>query len=137
MLGGFLLLANVIGELGSVVFIPIAFIMFRFSTKETLALSNTTIFASTVTRLLAESIWIKHPTNATKTVIDYSLTSIMTPIVLVGAYAGALVGIMFPQMALTLVLTVALLAILILTISKGVRLYKNDRIQNELVAQKE
>ena len=123
MLAGFLLLGNVVGELGSVVFVPIAFMIFDFSIKETLALCNTTVFFSTVTRMLLSSIWNKHEN---RTVIDYSLTSIITPMVMVGTYFGALSGVMFPQLSLTVVLTVALLSILILTVYKGTVLYRKD-----------
>ena len=105
-----LALSNIGGIGGGGIIIPIAISLFGMSTREAIAISNSTIMLGSVARYLLFSAHEKHPevSIVNKTVIDHSLTTIMVPMVLVGSYVGVLINVLLPEVAIALFMTVLL-----------------------------
>ena len=105
-----LALSNIGGIGGGGIIIPIAISLFGMSTREAIAISNSTIMLGSVARYLLFSAHEKHPevSIVNKTVIDHSLTTIMVPMVLVGSYVGVLLNVLLPEVAIALFMTVLL-----------------------------
>jgi uncharacterized membrane protein YfcA len=112
-------LANIGGIGGGGLIIPICIAMFGTTTRQAIALSNSTIFFGSFTRFFFFSIFDKNPDDAGKTLIDYSITSVMLPMVLIGSYAGILVSILLPEVAMTAILTILLISLTYSTLQKG------------------
>ena len=121
-----LAMANIGGIGGGGLIIPITIALFGFATREAIALSNATIFLGALTRFVLFSTSEKHPNNPDKTVIDYSLTGIMIPMVLVGSYTGVLINVMMPEVALAILLTLLLVFLTFNTTQKGRKLWRKE-----------
>lgn len=129
VLGLLLGFANIGGIGGGGLIIPVSMAMFGFTTKNAVAISNSTIFAGALIRFFMFSIWQRHPTKADATLIDYSLASVMIPAVLIGSYAGILVNVAMPETVLQIVLTLLLLYITYESFSKAITKYRAENKQ--------
>jgi len=121
-----LAMSNIGGIGGGGIIIPIAISMFGMATREAIALSNSTIMLGSIARYLLFSAHEKHPEKeiVSKTMIDHSLTTIMVPMVLVGAYVGVILNVLIPEIALAIFLSLLLFYLTYTTTSKGFNLYK-------------
>lgn len=80
-------LASAVGIGGGPLYISILVFFFRFDSLEAQALSNGLIFLnSMITYCII--VFRKHPTIEHRSVIDYSLSIIMTPTMMVGSVLG-------------------------------------------------
>jgi uncharacterized membrane protein YfcA len=100
--------------------------MFGMSTREAIAMSNSTIFLGSLARFFLFSINEKHPNDANKTLIDYDICSVMIPMVLVGSYTGIIISTLLPDLALTVVLTILLMFLTYNTTRKAISVYKKE-----------
>jgi uncharacterized membrane protein YfcA len=124
-------LANIGGIGGGGLIIPICIAMFGTTTRQAVALSNSTIFWGSFTRFFFFSIYDKNPDDEGKTLIDYSISSVMLPMVLVGSYAGILVSILLPEVAMTTILTLLLIFLTYSTIKKGIEVYRKESVDQQ------
>ena len=133
VLGLLLGFANIGGIGGGGLIIPLSMAMFGFTTKNAVAISNSTIFCGAIVRFFMFSIWQRHPTKTDATLIDYSVASVMIPAVLIGSYVGILVNVMMPDTVLQIVLTLLLVYMTYESFKKAVTKYKaeNQKILEE------
>ena len=88
---------------GGGLIIPITMALFRFSTKEAIALSGFTILTGAVVRWVYQ--WSdKHP-KKDSTLIEYPIVIVMMPMVLVGSFVGVIINLYFPAVLLCIILT--------------------------------
>jgi len=123
-----LALSNIGGIGGGGIIIPIAIAMFGMSTREAIALSNSTIMLGSIARYLLFSAHEKHPEKhiVEKTLIDHSLTTIMVPMVLVGSYIGVILNVFIPEIVLAIFLSLLLFYLTYTTTVKGIKLFKKE-----------
>ena len=115
--------ANIGGIGGGGLIIPVLMALFGFGPQNAVALSNSTIFVAATIRYFMFSIHEKNPHDPQKTVIDYTLASVMMPIVLAGSYLGALANILFPEAILAILICILLIYVTITTFKKAFKLY--------------
>lgn len=112
-------LANIGGIGGGGLIIPIMIALFGFSTRESIAISNSTIFLGSVARFFLFSLKQRHP-DKDATIIEYSLASVMIPVVLAGSYIGVLMNVILPEIVLTIILTLLLCYLTYTSFSKAI-----------------
>lgn len=131
ILGCFLLplllgFANIGGIGGGGLIIPVLMALFGFGPQNAVALSNSTIFVAASIRYFMFSIHEKNPHDPQKTLIDYTLASVMMPIVLAGSYLGALANILFPEAILAILICTLLIYVTVSTFKKAIKLYAQE-----------
>lgn len=95
-------LAGVAGVGGGMVIIPLAMLLFRFSSKEAIALATFLIFNTAIVRFVGFSFWNKHPEKKEQgTEIDYNTARVVFPLFLVGSFLGILLYIVFSELIIT------------------------------------
>ena len=105
-----MLLSNVAGIGGGGVAIPMAMYFFSLSMKSAMAVSSFSIMLSTWSRFFYN--WgERHPEKASNTSIDYGMTNVMMPLTLLGSLVGAFIYKSFPDLVLTIILTLLLLVL--------------------------
>lgn len=127
-------MANIGGIGGGGLIIPVCIAMFGMSTREAIAMSNSTIFLGSATRFFLFSIKEKHPNDENKTLIDYDICSVMIPMVLVGSYSGIIISTLLPDVVLTVVLTILLIFLTYNTTKKAFNVYKKETAERILNA---
>lgn len=106
--------------------VPHIRIWFNFNVKDAIALSNATIVVAATMRYIInfrKSHPLKFDTkgNPAGTIVDYNLTAVMLPMIIVGSAVGVIVNFILPEPVITAVLIVALLYIVSTT---AIKLYK-------------
>mmetsp|Transcript_34661 Transcript_34661/g.33853 ORF Transcript_34661/g.33853 Transcript_34661/m.33853 type:complete len:94 (+) Transcript_34661:268-549(+) len=91
-------LSTIAGIGGGGVVIPFCMTFFGFPMKKAIAISGFSIFTCSITRFIY-NVDQKHPKKSS-VVIDYGLSTIMLPLVLVGSLNGVVVNLMFPSLIL-------------------------------------
>lgn len=127
-----MMLSNVAGIGGGGVAIPLAQLFFYLDLKSAIAVSSFSIMIST----LARFFWNfneRHPEKDV-TSIDYGLTNVMMPLTMVGSLIGSYILIAFPELIITIILTVLLF---VLTIESGRKFVDIYRKESEALAAKE
>ena len=119
-------LANIGGIGGGGLVIPLAIGCWGFSTPEAVAISNSTVFLSSLIRFFGFSIYQKHPNDANRTIIDYNVASIMIPAVLLGGFAGLYITAFLPEAITMILLTVILLYMTYNTFKKMIKVYQKE-----------
>jgi uncharacterized membrane protein YfcA len=86
--------------------------MFLFETKKAVAISGFAIFVTSLASFLL-NFRKRHPEKPHVVIIDYPIVTIMMPLVLAGAQVGGLILVLFPALAIEIMLIIMLLALLI------------------------
>ena len=94
-------LAGVAGVGGGMVIIPLAMLLFRFSSKDAIALATFLIFNTAFVRFVGFSCWNKHPEKPNSTEIDYNTVRVVFPLFLVGSFLGILFYIALSEVVIT------------------------------------
>jgi hypothetical protein len=94
-----MLLSNVGGIGGGGVAIPLVMVFFNFSMKPAIAISSFSIMCATLARFFF-NFNERHPEKKDSTSIDYGMTNVMMPLILVGSLTGAYVYVSFPDLVL-------------------------------------
>ena len=89
-------ISNVAGNGGGGTIIPIIREIFNFNLKDSISISNFTIAVSALTRFLLNSqrkdpVKVDLEGKPTGVLVDYSLSVLLAPMVIVGATIGAIV----------------------------------------------
>lgn len=119
-------LANVSGIGGGGITVPLVSLCWGFSTKEAIALSGATIFWGSIVRFFY-SINKKHPEKKA-THIDYGITIVMLPLVIIGTTTGVLVNLMFPPIVLSICLSALLLFLTYGSTKSAIKLYNKETL---------
>jgi uncharacterized membrane protein YfcA len=83
---------------GGGIIVPLLIVFFDFATKSAIAISGFTILCGTITRYLI-TLNERHP-NKDATAIEYGLSNVMLPTVLLGSITGVLFNQIFPAVIL-------------------------------------
>jgi len=103
-------LSNVAGIGGGGVAIPLAMYFFNLSTKPAIAISSFAIMVSTLARFFY-NFNERHPEKPNCTSIDYNMTNVMMPLTMMGSLIGAFFYLLFPDLVITIILTLLLFAL--------------------------
>jgi uncharacterized membrane protein YfcA len=103
-------LSNVAGIGGGGVAIPLAMYFFNLSTKPAIAISSFAIMVSTLARFFY-NFNERHPEKITCCAIDYNMTNVMMPLTMMGSLIGAFFYLLFPDLVITIILTVLLIVL--------------------------
>lgn len=104
--------------------------MFGFTSVQSFALSNAIIYTGATIKFFGFSIWQRHP-KKDATMIDYSICSIMLPLILVGSFTGVIISSVLPSAILTMMLTTILVYMTFDAFRKGIRGWKKECIEIE------
>lgn len=125
-------LSNVAGIGGGGVAIPLAMYFFNLSTKPAIAISSFSIMLSTLARFFY-NFNEKHPEKPGVTSIDYNMTTVMMPLTMLGSLVGAFFYVLFPDLVITIILT---LLLIVLTLESGRKFLEIYRKENAEFAKK-
>jgi uncharacterized membrane protein YfcA len=75
--------------------------------KESMAISSFSIMLSTFARFIF-NFYEKHPEKPNVISIDYGITNVMMPLTVIGSIFGAYIYFSFPEIILTIILTIML-----------------------------
>jgi uncharacterized membrane protein YfcA len=100
-------LAVMSGIGGGGIIVPLLMVFYKLQTKRAIAVSGFTILVGSVSRFML-TYKERHPKKDT-TCIEYSVTNIMLPLVLVGSVAGVFFNVIFPAVVIQICLTILLL----------------------------
>ena len=120
-----MLLSNVGGIGGGGVAIPLVMVFFNFSMKPAIAISSFSILCATLARFFF-NFNERHPEKPGNTSIDYGMTNVMMPLILVGSLIGAYVYVAFPDLVLQIILTLLLFVLMCESGRKFVETYKKE-----------
>ena len=130
-------LSNVAGIGGGGVAIPLAMYFFNLSTKPAIAISSFAIMISTLARFFY-NFNERHPDKPNCCCIDYNMTNVMMPLTMMGSLIGAFFYLLFPDLVITIVLTLLLCVLSLESGRKFIELYKKESQQmNKPEEQKE
>lgn len=99
-------LAVMSGIGGGGIIVPLLMVFYKLATKEAVAVSGFTILVGSVSRF-AFTYNERHP-DKDATCIEYGITNVMLPVVLIGSIAGVFFNIIFPDIMVQISLTVLL-----------------------------
>lgn len=111
--------ANAGGLAGGGTSLPCIMIFFRFDFKQAVALSNVTIFISSLMRYLINAKYT-HPTKTTPdgkpagVLVDYNITIVMLPLIIIGVATGTTLYTVLPALIILVVLIILLIGLVIL-----------------------
>ena len=109
---------------GGGVIVPLLMVFYHFETKEAIAVSGFTILTGSVTRFIIT--WReKHPSKDA-VCIDYGITNVMLPTVLVGSIAGVFFNLALPAVVIQLSLTVLLVYLTFNSVKKFRQIYAKE-----------
>ena len=123
--GFIMLMSNVGGIGGGGVAIPLVMVFFNFSMKPAIAISSFSIMCSTLARFLF-NFNERHPDKPECTSIDYGMTNVMMPLILIGSLTGAYIYVSFPDLVLQIVLTILLFILMLESGRKFVDTWKKE-----------
>lgn len=103
-------LSNVAGIGGGGVAIPLAMYFFNLSTKPAIAISSFAIMVSTLARFFY-NFNERHPEKPNCCSIDYNMTNVMMPLTMMGSLVGAFFYLLFPDLVITIILTLLLIVL--------------------------
>ena len=121
------LLCNSAGIGGGPITLSILMYLFSQTSTQALALSQISIFGGSIIATAIKTRF-KHPTKANWPLIDYKLCGLMAPLVMLGSSYGSLLTKTFPTWFLLLCLSLMVWTISLLTLFKGIQLYKKESI---------
>jgi uncharacterized membrane protein YfcA len=133
--------ANAGGLAGGGISLPIIMVFFGFDFKKAVALSNITIFISSLMRYLINSK-LTHPLKTTPdgkptgVLVDYSISIIMLPLIICGVALGTTLYIVLPTICILVVLIILLIGLVVLNACKIRKMCKagpaNDKVDTDL-----
>ena len=107
--------------------IPVTILFFGFDTKQAIALSNCSICLSSYARYF-QHFRKSHPLKEGKGVlVDYSIASIMLPMIVLGATLGVMVNKVIPAVFIAIILFILLSIMAVSTFRKLRRIQREER----------
>jgi uncharacterized membrane protein YfcA len=109
---------------GGGILVPINILIFGFSPKHAIPLSNVTVLAGALANS-AVFVWKRHP-HTDRPLIDWDLILAMEPLTIAGAHVGAYLNKILPEVLLTLLLVLLLSLTAYTSLEKAVQLYRAE-----------
>ena len=100
--------ASVGGVGGGIILVPLLIGMFKFSTKESIALTSAIVTESALIRFIFFSAHTKHPDRPDATEIDYNIVRVAYPMFLVGSYFGVIFSVSLSELVLAILIMIVL-----------------------------
>ena len=116
---------NAAGIGGGGIIVTIGIILFHFSPKEAVAISNFVIFFGCITRYL-RNFKNKHPLKDA-TAIDYGIVTCQLPLVMLGTFIGVQVNELLAETLVFILLFVTLIYLTYKAIMKGIDTYRKEK----------
>ena len=126
-------LANIGGIGGGGLIIPLCIMLFGMSTKQAIALSNTTIAIGAIIRYFGFSIHSRHP-HKPVTIVDYNMAAIMTPLMMIGSFVSVIFAQVMPDAVLTILIAVLMLYLTVDTGLKAIKMWRQEQQQQSNAA---
>ena len=117
-------LAVMSGIGGGGIIVPLLMVFYKLETKKAIAVSGFTILIGSLSRF-GFTYKARHPLKDA-TCIEYSVTNVMLPLVLIGSVAGVFFNIIFPSVIIQISLTLLLLFLSIQSIFKAKSIYEKE-----------
>lgn len=139
VVSGWVFACNSSGFCSSGTLVVILQIFFHFSNRDSIALSNASIVCSAALRY-SNSFYKPHPARFdTKgklcgTLVDYNLTIVMLPMILLGATSGAIFAYILPEPLMASLFTVVLMKCFSQTAQRYYRLRRLELIDRRKLA---
>lgn len=109
---------------GGGIVVPMLMAFYSLGTKESIAISGFTIFTGAITRYVVT--WThKHPTKDA-VCVEYGLTNIMQPMVMIGSIIGVFFNLLMPAVISQICLTILLFFLTIQSYQKAMELYNKE-----------
>jgi len=124
-----LLVAAAGGIGGGGILVPLLMLIYGFSPKYAVPLSNFTIVGSSITNMVL-NIPKRHP-DADRPLVDWDLILVMEPLTMAGAIVGAFVSKVVPDWILVISLVILLAYTTHTTLEKGFSQYKKETLYFE------
>lgn len=130
--GGFVLiflqlwLANVGGIGGGGVVVPIAMLFFKFDAKNAIALSNISIFLSSLMRFFYNAKRPHPLKNGKGLLVDHNLAILMLPLIVSGSSIGVILNILLPNLVIIFTYTFGLSYLGYGVFKKTMALYRKE-----------
>lgn len=131
-----MLLSNVAGIGGGGIAIPMAIYFFNIQMKPAIAISSFSIACATMTRFFY-NLREKHPEKKNVVCIDYGMTTVMMPLTLIGSLIGAYIYKSFPDLILTIILTLLLFLLSLQSMKKYNQIRQKEIDQEQKTKQVE
>lgn len=109
---------------GGGIIVPLLMIFYSLETKAAVAVSGFTILTGSITRFII-TYTDKHP-NKDAVCIDYGVTNVMLPTVLVGSIAGVFFNLALPAILVQITLTLLLLFLTVNGARKARQIYNKE-----------
>ena len=109
---------------GGGILVPIYILIFGFSPKHAIPLSNITVFGGACANVLLNASK-RHPL-ADRPLVDWDLILVMEPLTIAGALAGAFLNKVLPELFLTFMLVVLLSFTAYTTLTKARQMYRAE-----------
>lgn len=120
-----MLMSNVGGIGGGGIAIPLVMVFFNFSMKPAIAISSFSIMCSTLARFFF-NFNERNPDKKDSTSIDYGMTNVMMPLILIGSLIGAYVYVAFPDIVIQIILTILLFVLMLESGRKFREIFKKE-----------
>ena len=118
------MLTNAAGIGGGGAILPIM-MLWGFTPKVGVALSNTIIFIGAVTRFIMD--FNSHHPEKKATLIDYSIVILMLPSIMIGSFLGVQFNVVLPQAAVLILLGSILWYVSYKSTRQGLKNFKDER----------
>jgi uncharacterized membrane protein YfcA len=115
---------------GGGVIVPLMMIFFTMDTKRAVSISGVTILAGSIMRYIY-TFKDKHPLKDA-TCVDYGISNIMLPTVLMGSILGVFFNVIFPSIILNFCLSALLLILTVQSSFKASTIYKKESQEKNL-----
>lgn len=121
------MLTNAAGIGGGGAILPIM-MLWGFTPKVGVALSNTIIFIGAVTRFVMD--FNSHHPEKKATLIDYGIVILMLPSIMIGSFLGVQFNVVLPQAAVLILLGSILCYVSYKSTQQGLKLLREERKEN-------
>ena len=109
---------------GGGMLVPLLILIFEFSPKYAIPLSNFTIVGSSITNIVLNLVK-RHP-DADRPLVDWDLILVMEPLTMVGAIVGAFMSKVLPDWLLSVSLVLLLAVTTEATLKKGIQQWNKE-----------
>lgn len=117
-------LAVMSGIGGGGIIVPLLMVFYKLETKKAIAVSGFTILIGSLSRF-GFTYKARHPLKDA-TCIEYSVTNVMLPLVLIGSVAGVFFNIIFPSVIIQISLTLLLLFLSVQSVFKAKDIFQKE-----------
>ena len=122
-------LAVMSGIGGGGIIVSLLMVFFSLDTKRAIAVSGVTILVGSLTRFIT-TMKKRHP-DKDATVIDYGISNVMLPTVLIGSLIGVFMNLILPELVLQMSLTILLIFLTVQSGGKAMQIYQKESATGE------